>query len=71
MLHVFILKELFMLPYIHTYTHTYIHRHIIPIYLFIFNPISHTCDSGHIKHNIAIYIKHNTVNNINILQHKH
>jgi len=22
----------------------------------VFNPTSHTCDSGHVKHNIAVYL---------------
>ena len=61
----------YILTYIHTYIYTYIHTHIIHIYLFIFNLLSQICDSGHVKHNIAIYIKLNIVNNINILQHKH
>jgi len=56
-----------MSTYIHN-SHLFIY---LFIYLFIFNPISHTRDSGHFKHNIAIHTKHNTVNNINILQHKH
>ena len=65
----------------HAYIHTYIHTHITHIYLYIYlfiyllsiqSAIPMTLDTSSITQlHTYIYIKHNTVNNVNILQHKH